>query len=261
MKLAHGGNLAAAMARYGGTREHWIDLSTGIAPEGWPVPSLPAGVWQRLPEEGDQLRDIAARYYRCQPQRLLPLPGSQHAISLLPRLWPRGEVALPYWGYREHQRAWAAAGHGCHYYRDLDELAGLLADPMLRYAVLINPNNPTAELSEPARLLPMLDVLATRGGYLLVDEAFVDLYPDYSLGAHAHPALVVLRSVGKFFGLAGLRLGFAIAEPGVLAALDGATEPWALSHPARWVGAQALADESWQVRQRDTLSASAAHWQ
>lgn len=260
MALTHGGNLNAAMARFGGGREQWLDLSTGISPRSWPVPPVPEAVWQRLPEEGDGLVAAAAAYYGCEEHSLLPVPGSQHAIALLPRQWPRDAVALPRWGYEEHRAAWAAAGHCCTFYRDQAELEARVADGAVRYAVVINPNNPLGELFDPASLLAVASVLGERGGRLLVDEAFIDHSPGDSLVPIAHPAVVVLRSVGKFFGLAGLRLGFALAPESDIAALAAATNPWAVSHPARWIGAAALADTHWQVRQRLWIEDAGSCW-
>ncbi|WP_116366777.1 threonine-phosphate decarboxylase CobD [Parahaliea mediterranea] len=266
--LEHGGRLSAAIARYGGSAADWLDLSTGISPFAWPVPPVPPAVWQRLPEDADDLVPAAARYYGCAAECLLPVPGSQHAISHLPRLWPQAQVALPYWGYQEHHRAWSQAGHHCLLYGSHQELQAMLASPSVRYAVVINPNNPAATLFAADALLPLAAVLHQRGGRLLVDEAFVDPTPAYSLAsrfrahtyASAPPGLVVLRSLGKFFGLAGLRLGFVLGPAGDLAALAAATDPWAVSHPARWVGAAALCDGAWQAGQRRRLQVASRAW-
>ncbi|MBN7794955.1 threonine-phosphate decarboxylase CobD [Parahaliea mediterranea] len=260
MALTHGGNLNAAMARFGGRREQWLDLSTGISPRSWPVPPVPEAVWQRLPEADDDLVAAAAGYYGCDERGVLPVPGSQHAIALLPSLWPRDAVALPRWGYEEHRAAWEAAGHRCTFYRDLAELEARVADEAVHYAVVINPNNPLGELFDPASLLALASALGERGGRLLVDEAFIDHGSGDSLIPVAHPAVVVLRSVGKFFGLAGLRLGFALAPRREIAALAAATNPWAVSHPARWIGAAALADTRWQARQRLWIEEVGNRW-
>lgn len=264
-RLPHGGALNAAIAQYGGRRGDWLDLSTGISPLSWPVPVVPESVWQRLPEEDDGLLAAAAACYGCLPERLLPVPGSQHAIRLLPELATAGEVALPCWGYAEHAVAWSRAGHTCLTYGGLDggigELGELLASrPGLRHAVVINPGNPLGTRYSPQELLPLAAELADRGGYLLVDEAFIDLEPAQSLAGAAANGVVVLRSIGKFYGLAGLRLGFVVAAPSLLAELAARTNPWAVSHPARWVGAGALQDVDWQQRQRRRLRGLSTQW-
>jgi cobalamin biosynthetic protein CobC len=259
-QLPHGGDLAAAVAEFGEPEGGWIDLSTGISPWPWPVPPVPEDIWRRLPQSGDALTRVAAGYYRCAPERLLAVPGSQRAISLLPALFKHAAVAVPRWGYLEHERAWRAAGHTVTPYDSLDHLHELLAAHEVRNAVAINPNNPTAELLRPRALGAIADRLAARDGWLVVDEAFADAQPACSLIALAHPAIVVLRSLGKFFGLAGIRLGFIAAPPDLIERCAARLEPWAVSHPARWVGTQALADRRWQHEQRARLRRTARAW-
>lgn len=258
--LTHGGDLAAATAEFGVPDAAWIDLSTGISPWHWPVLPVPDEVWRRLPPPTDELLPRAARYYRCPTEALLAVPGSQHAIGMLPGMFEQTTVALPRWGYREHDRAWRADGHTVLTYDNLAELHQLISAQSVRHAVAINPNNPTAELLRPRALVAIADRLAERRGWLIVDEAFADAHPACSVIALAHPAMVILRSLGKFFGLAGIRLGFIAAPPALLAHCAARLEPWAVSHPARWVGAQALSDRRWQQEQRLRLSTMARFW-
>lgn len=260
MNLAHGGNLAAASRAFRIPRGDWIDLSTGISPWSWPVPTVPDAVWQRLPEDGDELPATAAQYYHCDAAQLLAVPGSQHAIRALPALWPAATVALPAWGYREHHLAWQGAGHRALIYRDFDDLRALVANGAARHALVINPNNPSSALADPAELVGLAATLAARGGQLVVDEAFMDPQPQLSLIPHRPGNALVLRSLGKFFGLAGVRLGFVVAEPHLLERLAAAMNPWAVSHPARWAGAGALADRAWQAHQRRRLDLASRAW-
>lgn len=261
MELTHGGSLQQAAAEFGLEAGAWLDISTGISPWSWPVPPVPETVWQRLPEQQDGLLPAAADYYGCAVERLLPVPGSQYAIRHLPALWPLAPVALPLWGYREHHLAWQRAGHDCVSYRDGSHLQQLIAAGTVRHAVVINPNNPSTELLCPGLLQDLARQLARRDGRLLVDEAFVDTHPGHSLTQWPAPNLVVLRSLGKFFGLAGIRLGFVIADPAVLTALAATMNPWAVNHPARWLARQALRDRAWQEQQRLRLCASGRRWQ
>lgn len=261
MSLHHGGDLDRASREFGLPREQWLDLSTGISPWAWPVPDLPVDVWRRLPERGDGLGEAAAAYYGCPTHEVLAVPGSQFAIETLPALADPGGIALPEWGYDEHRAAWTAAGHAPRFYRDGDDLLRVLDAPEVRHAVVINPGNPTAEVVAPAALRTLAAGLAARHGLLVVDEAFADPSPALSLAPERPPNTVVLRSVGKFFGLAGLRLGFAIGPPDLLAALATRLPPWAVNHPARWIGRQALADTPWQRLQRRRLAGTAPRWQ
>lgn len=247
--LEHGGRLRQAAARYGIAPGDWLDLSTGVNPSAWPVPLVPAATWLRLPEDDDGLETAARTYYGT--RHLLPTAGSQAAIQALPSLRLRSRVAVIAPGYNEHAHAWRAAGH------DVTEIpAERLADnvPHFDVIVVINPNNPTGASFVPDQLLDWRSQLAARGGWLVVDEAFMDASPEASIAPFcAHPGLVVLRSLGKFFGLAGARVGFVLAETELLNRLRTRLGPWAVNGPARFVAMRALADAAWQHDMRARL--------
>lgn len=225
-------------------------MSTGISPWAYPLPAVPSSCWQRLPESDDGLEDAASTYYGS--AHLLPVSGSQEAIRRLPQLRPpRQRVGILSPAYHSHQQAWQAAGHEV-LELDVAQLVSLL--PTLDVLVVVNPTNPTAQHYPPDSLRHWHQTLAARGGWLVVDEAFMDATPAESLvSQHPLPGLVVLRSIGKFFGLAGIRLGFVWAEACVLQALARLQDDWSVSHPARWAGKQALADTGWQQQQRERL--------
>ncbi|MCB1930254.1 MAG: threonine-phosphate decarboxylase [Rhodocyclaceae bacterium] len=247
--LEHGGMLRQAAARYGRPPEAWLDLSTGLNPRGWPVPRIPAWCWSRLPEDDDGLERVARMHYGV--DHILPVAGSQAAIQALPRLRPPSLVAVLDPGYAEHVRAWRHAGHvvrACTADR-LDE-----AVARSDVVVLIHPNNPTGARFPLEQLVAWHARLAARNGWLVVDEAFMDATPAHSLcGQGARPGLIVLRSLGKFFGLAGARVGFVVAHPALLGPLRELLGPWHLSAPARWIAAAALADRAWQETTRQRL--------
>jgi len=246
----HGGQLQAASQRYGIPLDSWLDLSTGISQWTYPLPPVPATCWQRLPEANDGLEVAAARYYGS--PKLLPVAGSQEAIQRLPQLRPaRQRVGILSPAYHSHRQAWQVAGH------EVLELSAAQLEtylPTLDVLLVVNPTNPTAHYYSPETLLHWHQTLAARGGWLVVDEAFMDATPASSLiTPDPLPGLVVLRSVGKFFGLAGIRLGFVWAETQVLQALAQLQDDWSVSHPARWAGKQALADVGWQQQQQEHL--------
>lgn len=252
--LHHGGRLRAAAARYGIALEQWLDLSTGINPNGWPVPEIPPASWARLPEDDDGLEQAARSYYGA--EHLLPVAGSQAAIQALPRLRPRSRVAVLDPGYAEHAYAWRNAGH---------EVAAVAAERLDEAVqdsdvlLLIHPNNPTGVRFPVEQLLHWHARLAARGGWLVVDEAFMDVTPEHSLCRHtARPGLIVLRSLGKFFGLAGARVGFVCAHPALLVQLHGILGPWSVSAPARWIATSALTDSIWQDAARQRLGTDGA---
>lgn len=261
MELEHGGNVGAAARRFNIPASQWIDLSTGISPWSWPVPPVPPSVWQSLPQADGQLERAAAAYYCCNLESVLAVPGSQFALQFMPALLPRGRVAMPACGYAEHRLAWHTAGHEIVDYCDGAALHALVTNQAVEHALVIHPNNPTGELLTRPMMEDLHRKLQRRGGWLVVDEAFVDANPDDSL-APLCPSngLIVYRSLGKFFGLAGLRLGFLLAPPAQCAQLAARMTPWLVSHPARWIGERALADGAWQQEQRTRLAAASAHW-
>ena len=251
--LEHGGRLRQAAQRWGIPLAEWLDLSTGIAPWSYPV-RIDESAWRRLPEDEDELVAAAADYYgHPQPQ---PLPGSQAAIRELPRLLAPGVAVLPAPTYGEYAPAWRAAGHEV---RTLGANALLAADADV--VMLANPNNPDGAGYSPETLRSLAERQAARGGWLVVDEAFADATPQTSVAAFAGrelPNLIVLRSLGKFFGLAGARVGFLCCAPELRMRLAEALGPWALAHPSRIAAIQALRDAAWQQTQRGRLSAASA---
>ena len=243
----HGGALHRASAEFAIKPEHWIDLSTGISPNSWPVPTLPEQVWRSLPDAEDDLLATAANYYGCHKSELLPISGSQFAIEQIPQLIKTGSVAVAIWGYAEHSYRWQLAGHKLHWYSDYQQLEKLLSSGQVDSAVVINPNNPSTELFTQTQLLTLLGMLQTSRGNLLVDEAFMDSCAEHSLcnllaDQPCPEGLIILRSVGKFFGLAGIRLGFVIASENFIQCLEQQLSPWAVNHAARWIGQRALID-------------------
>lgn len=252
----HGGRLRAAAQKWGIPLERWLDLSTGINPQGWPVPAIPEEVWRRLPEPDDGLA-FCIRQWAGAPDSAacIPVAGSQAAIMALPRLRSPCRVGVPSPGYEEHGHCWVSAGHQVSCIASeqlvsddenwLDELDVL---------VLINPNNPTGQVIAPHRLLSWHDRLQRRGGWLIVDEAFMDPTPEYSVGfATGLPGLVVMRSLGKFFGLAGLRAGAVSGDPDIIGSLGAVLGPWSVSGPARFIMSQALADHQWRAATAERL--------
>lgn len=252
--LEHGGNLRAAAARFGRELTDWVDLSAGLNPHHYPVAPLDANAWHRLPEDDPQLLAAARRYYGA--PALLAVAGTQAAIQALPTLRAPSRIVVAAPSYAEHAQHWSRHGHA------MREVAyDMLEDAIDACDVLVacNPNNPTGERIASRTLLDWVDRLAARGGWLVVDEAFGDTAPELSVAAHAdRPGLIVLRSIGKFFGLAGVRAGFVAAEAALLTQLAEALGPWTVSGPAQRICRAALDDRAWQAATRVTLDAAGA---
>ncbi len=250
--LMHGGALDAAAVRYGIPRDGWLDLSTGINPHAYPLPDLAPDYWQRLPDSDlyDWLRGAAARAYRvADPALVVPAPGSQMVIQWVPRLVPATRVAILGPTYGEHEKCWAAAGHSVSTVAAPED-----AGDGFGVVVAVNPNNPTGRIIEREALLRLGE-----GRLLMVDEAFADVAPDTSVAPQVgRPGLLVVRSVGKFFGLPGMRLGFALADAALAGRIRDAMGPWAVSGPAAATGAVALSDDAWIRAARVRLRAATA---
>lgn len=238
----HGGGIDAAAIRFGGARGDWLDLSTGINPVPFPLPALPADTWTALP-------DAAATRALCDAARafwgvpdgaaVLAAPGASALIARLPSLAATGRVTIPGPTYNEHAAAFAAHGWTVAERGAADAV------------VVVHPNNPDGRVWTAAALP---DAPLT-----VIDESFCDVLPDASLiGQADRPGVIVLKSFGKFWGLAGLRLGFAIGDPALLARLAEALGPWPVSGPALAIGTAALRDADWAAATRDRLTRDAA---
>ena len=242
--LEHGGDLARAWQLFPEAPQPFIDLSTGINPDSYPLPLLGRDVFARLPDPGAQRRlsAIAAHAYGApSAAHVVCAPVSQILLPLVTALAPPGRAVILGPTYSEHAHAAAHAGHAVLDARKIDELHG--AD----LAVVVNPNNPDGRVISKEKLLALCNELSARGGLLVVDEAFMDVGPpEASLaGETERENIVVLRSFGKFFGLPGLRLGFALAAPALIAKLKSAIGPWGVSGPAIAIAERALADAAW----------------
>lgn len=240
----HGGGLDAAVARHGGTRADWLDLSTGINPVAYPLTALPADAWTALPDAAATGRLIAAaRAFWQVPQQaiIVPAPGASALIARVPALVPGLPVQIRMPTYNEHAAAFRAAG-------------AEVTDAPAPVRVDVHPNNPDGRLAPQTAAAARLHI---------IDESFCDVMPAASLISRtAQDGTLVLKSFGKFWGLAGLRLGFAIATPATLTGPTGSlTEmlgPWPISGPALAIGAAALADAGWAAATRARLTGDAS---
>ncbi|WP_085445372.1 threonine-phosphate decarboxylase CobD [Magnetofaba australis] len=252
-RLEHGGNLEQATEWFGVPAGGWLDLSTGINPVAYTAQGAPpTECWRRLPEAGrETLLAAARRYYGA--ASLIAAAGSQAIIQALPQLWRAAlTVGVLAPSYAEHAAAWRNGGHTVRLLHGAAVDAVALAQ--LDVLVVVNPNNPTARLWPVEQLLAWRDALAAHGGWLVVDEAFMDPQPEQSvLRAQNLTHIVALRSLGKFFGLAGARVGFAAGDLQLLNHLDQRLGPWRVAGPAQWVAEQALSDSNWQREQRRAL--------
>lgn len=249
--LRHGGRLSQAAAAFPHAPGPWLDLSTGINPQPWRGPRASRVELNRLPDpEGLRaLEAIAARAFGVtDPARVIAVPGAEAGLRLLPGLLGARSVDILGPTYSGHEEAWRAAGVA----------PGLIApDAMADSAAealgVVNPNNPDG------RRTPLADLLRlAQDRWLIVDESFGEVAPGLSLAAQSHDRLVVLRSFGKFHGLAGVRLGFLVVAPDLAARIRAQLGDWPVSAEAIVMGRAAYADQAWTERTRARLSRDAA---
>jgi cobalamin biosynthetic protein CobC len=251
----HGGALDVARRLAPGAPEPWIDLSTGINPHPYPLPEFAYELWSQLPGSGAlaELEAAAAGRYGAPAKNVVAGPGSQALIQALARIVPRGAVRVLGPTYGGLKTAFAAAGAHIVEAKRVEDMGAL------DVAIVVNPNNPDGRTTPRAELVELHRRLAPRGGILIVDEAFADFDgANESLAPILPAGAVVLRSFGKSFGLAGLRLGFAIASPEIVQPLRAALGEWPVSGPAIAIGTKALADLAWTDAMRDRLGKDAA---
>ncbi|KZC97608.1 cobalamin biosynthesis protein [Thalassospira sp. MCCC 1A02803] len=274
--INHGGAVDRAANRYGIPTSDWLDLSTGINPIAYPVPDIENAHWQRLPltAELDGLKAAAKQYYTLPTtDHLICAPGTQALIQMIP-FWLKDRMAdqatknVHVMGptYGEHERCWRRAGYHCqtHQTDPADRIAK--ATDILSTAetgtvvILVNPNNPDGAMFAPDDIFKLGKLADARSCWLVVDEAFMDCQPDQSVCSQIDQLqnTVVLRSFGKFFGLAGARLGCAVMDCNLATDLESRIGPWAIPGPTMVVGAQAFSDTHWQQQSRTRLTADAA---
>ena len=241
----HGGNLVEARARFGGAPGDWLDLSTGINPLPYPVGPVAPEAWAQLPDPADlaRLEGAARAAYRVpEGAEVIAAPGASALVAAMPRLAETGTVAIPAPTYNEHAAAFRA--HGWRVVERPAEGTGA--------AVIVNPNNPDGRRWEADDLRLLAEALPL----LVIDESFMDPTPEASLCPYAGAeGVVILRSFGKFYGLAGLRLGFAVTGPKTAMRLRDWLGPWAVSGPAITLGVAALRDRDWAEATQERLVA------
>jgi len=258
--ILHGGQLARVAKQYQIPEQDWLDLSTGIAPFSYPIPEIPNKIWQDLPTISNSLIAAAKAYY--QAEYCWPVAGSQQLIEKLPALWnekvnsehsmPSKHVYLPKVGYKEHQQAWFKAGYQLHFYQK--ELPTFIEKNSV--VVVINPNNPLTDTFSITQLIELQKYCEEQHALLVIDEAFTDIFEaEFSFVTHLNNTanVIVLRSFGKFFGLAGLRVGFVCSSKAWCETIQDNIGPWSINGPALYIAELALKDKNWQKQQTERL--------
>lgn len=251
--IIHGGKLDEAVANFGGDRSKWLDLSTGINPNPYPIGEIPAHCWTDLPDDQLTREAVSAVLHNAgadEQARVCLAPGAQMIIQTLPFLFKPQSVAVVGFTYQEHGMCWRRAGHEVYVTDGLES-----AESTARIVIVVNPNNPDGRIFDREDLIGLARRLAAKGGLLVVDESFGDVAPNANMADETgRDGLLVMRSLGKFFGLAGLRFGAALGAKPLVVRLQERLGPWAVSGPALWLAAKAMRDDKWQGKTRKKLA-------
>ncbi|MDI2112600.1 threonine-phosphate decarboxylase CobD [Commensalibacter nepenthis] len=254
--MIHGGQLQEAKQQFPDAVSPWVDLSTGINPYAYPFTPISMERWTELPSIHDehQLRSVAAKSYGARNERyVVAAPGTQVLISLLPYIFKSKQVCVLCPTYMEHIHSWQQAGVIVHQVYSLEELMRFASQEQV-VGVICNPNNPDGRLFSTQRILEIANYWAQYNNYLILDEAFMDFEGQGAGSLLPHPALMILRSFGKTYGLAGVRLGFLLSNPDRVEKIRYMLGPWAVSGGALQIGLQALQDRFWFLQSQQQLS-------
>ncbi len=242
----------------GSAAEGWLDFSASLNPLGPPPEALEA--YQRAstriasypPAHQRELERKFADWIGVEPERVIAGNGSVHLIYLLVRVLriSKPYVAIP--TFSEIANALAVAGSPAQSIQ-LPSASGFtlriaaIADTLRAGADAIwvgRPNSPTATIIEEKVALEIGGRCLVRDAWCIFDEAFIDL----AGGARSlapllerNPRAIVLRSLTKTFAIPGIRLGFAVGHPELIARMREAIEPWSVNAAADAVGHACLA--------------------
>ncbi|MFC7290423.1 threonine-phosphate decarboxylase CobD [Hirschia litorea] len=249
--LVHGGSLDYMVQQFPSAPKPWLDLSTGINPRPYPIASIQVSALNHLPTTTayDNCRKAMATAFLCPKETIMPAPGSEVLIRLLPTIIKPKKIAVLSPTYGDHLKVWRMEGLDVVESPDL-----LLENKNADCVVLCNPNNPDGQTFNYETLTALHTLMRERNGWLILDEAYIDLYPHLSFCSQAGADnLIILKSIGKFYGLAGLRLGALIAPPPILNAMAQRLGVWSISDFALDIGAKVYKDAAWKTQTRTHL--------
>ena len=251
--IEHGGNLDKAISFYGGKESEWIDLSTGINPNSYPIPKLSISDWRSLPTK-TEIKDLESIIKSKQKisSEIIMVPGAQMAINFLPFLL-KGEgteVRILTPTYNEYNYCFTNTGFKVNSCQKFNQLFN--SD----IAIIVNPNNPDGKIYEINELFE----LSKSVKILIVDESFIDSVECDSIVNQLNEDvsnIIVIRSFGKFFGLAGLRLGYVFSGKEIIRKFKRFFGPWQISKMSVKIATIAFSDDVWIKKTKNNLNEKA----
>ena len=236
LNIHHGGDIDLAIKKYGGEREDWIDLSTGINGTSYPWQQSIKFELRNLPSNKllvNLERAASAAYKVAENTETAAVSGAQQIISLLPIcLKSYNSVAILGPTYNEYEKAFKSSGIKA---QTVSEVSKLSSSDI---AIIVNPNNPTGKVIAEE----ILDDLSKKVRILIIDESFKTFS---SRRIQKFENVIQINSLGKFFGLAGVRLGFVSGPSDFIKSVRRMLGPWPISSIAAEIGTIALNDNTW----------------
>lgn len=274
MIQVHGGNRLEISRRYAIAEDAIIDFSSNINPLGCPSSVRPlvrngVALLTAYPDSHClELREALAAAWGCSSQHIIAGNGSTELIHLLPRVLRPRRALIFTPTFSEYEASLRAAGCAIHTISLRDgegfrmparEAISFL--PRVDVLYLCNPNNPTGTLAEPNLLAALLAAAEKQKVLVVVDEAFMDFAPDHSLvrSAGRRNNLLVLRSMTKFFGIPGIRLGYLVGPPQLIKRLYRHKEPWTVNTLAQKIGIACMAEHRFAAETRRFVAAERAY--
>ncbi len=236
LNIQHGGDIDLAIKKYGGQRADWIDLSTGINRTSYPWQENVKVELRDLPSNKllRSLEKAASRAYKvAEDKDTAAVQGAQQIISLLPIcLKNYNSVAILGPTYNEYEKAFKSSEIKAETVSEVSKLSS--SD----IAIVVNPNNPTGKVIAEE----ILNDLSKKVRILIIDESFKMFS---SRRIQKFDNVIQINSLGKFFGLAGVRLGFVSGPSNFIKSVRGMLGPWPVSSIAAEIGKIALNDQAW----------------
>jgi threonine-phosphate decarboxylase len=272
MQPTHGGNVHKVAREQGIPIDRIVDFSASINPLGPPIVGLRAirSALKQIVHYPDpdcwKLRQELAQQCGIHSDMILVGNGSTDLIHLLPRAFTMKSALIMGPTFEEYARALIAAGSSVHYVHarreegfrpPVEKVLRQLSSKRTRFdaVFLCNPNNPTGQVVSRQIVRELVEVVDRQEGWFIVDEAFIDFCPKQSVVSmlSAHPRMIVLRSLTKFYALPGLRIGYLVGACKVVDRLKGLQPSWSVNSLAQAAFHTVLRNHAYGTQSRDFM--------
>ena len=265
MRRSHGGNIYEAARKLRKDPSEITDFSASINPLA-PPPGLEQNLLQKLPLTRSypdinttELVSLLAETHNCSTHQLMVANGSTEIIYLLPHALGIRSAVIISPSFSEYENAFtlakssivlAQAPESNNFQPDREFISKYLEQMRVDAVILGHPNSPAGSLLDKETLDWILFACKSMGALVVVDEVFIDFSENYSFKnkINSHKNLVIIRSMTKFYGLAGLRLGYALAPPFIISGLKKYQPPWTVNTLAQFAGIYCLKQDDFKEK-------------